>query len=90
MRAANGPEASWEIYSRLIDLHMARNDFAGALKLMDQAIVKFEDSPVLLPKHIQILVASGDTGAAQALLPKCKSYKIDELYDACKKAAGAG
>jgi len=90
VRAANGPEASWEIYSRLIDLHMARNDFAGALKLMDQAIVKFEDSPVLLPKHIQILVASGDTGAAQALLPKCKGYKIDELYDACKKAAGSG
>jgi len=90
VRAANGPEASWEIYSRLIDLHMARNDWAGALKLMDQAVIKFEDSPVLLPKHIQILAQSGNEGGAQALLPKCKSYKIDELYDACKKAAGAG
>ncbi|MBL6938579.1 MAG: M48 family metallopeptidase [Alphaproteobacteria bacterium] len=90
VRAANGPEASWEIYSRLIDLHLARDDFPGALTLMDQATVKFEDSPVLLPKHIQILAQSGDTGGAEALLPKCKSYKIDELYDACKKAAGNG
>jgi Zn-dependent protease with chaperone function len=90
VRAANGPEASWEIYSRLIDLHMARSDWSGAMTLMDQATVKFEDSPVLLPKHIQILAGSGDRGGAQALLPKCKSYKIDELYDACKKAAGSG
>jgi hypothetical protein len=89
-RAANGPEASWEIYSKLIDLHMARSDWPGALKLMDQAVIRFDDSPVLLPKHIQILAASGDMGGAQALLPKCKSYDIKELYDACKKAAGGG
>jgi Zn-dependent protease with chaperone function len=89
-RAANGPEASWEIYSRLIDLHMAREDWTGALKLMDQAVVRFEDSPVLLPKRIQLLAGSGDAGGARALLPKCKSYDIDELYDACKKAANTG
>ena len=85
-RAANGPEASWEIYSRLIDVHAARGDWAGALALMDQAVVRFEDSPVLLPKHIQLLVGSGDAPGARALLPKCKSYGIDELTDACKKA----
>jgi len=90
VRAANGPEASWEVYSRLIDIHMARNDFPGALRLMDQAGVKFEDSPVLLPKHIQIYAAQGDFASARGLLPKCKSYDIDELYDACKKAAQAG
>jgi Zn-dependent protease with chaperone function len=87
-RAANGPEASWEIYSRLIDVHVARGDWAGALRVMDQAVVRFEDSPVLLPKHIQLLAGSGDTAGARALLPKCKSYDIDELTDACKKAAG--
>jgi predicted Zn-dependent protease len=90
MRAANGPEASWEVYSHLIDIYMARNDFAGALRLMDQAVAKFDDSPVLLPKHIQIYAAQGDFGSARGLLPKCKSYDIDELYDACKKAAQAG
>lgn len=87
-RAANGPEASWEIYSRLIDVHVARDDWAGALKVMDQAVIRFEDSPVLLPKHIQLLAGSGDEPGARALLPKCKSYGIDELSDACKKAAG--
>ncbi|HEY4942831.1 MAG TPA: M48 family metallopeptidase [Rhizomicrobium sp.] len=89
-RAANGPEASWEIYSRLIDVHVARDDWAGALKVMDQAVIRFEDSPVLLPKHIQLLAGSGDEPGARALLPKCKSYGIDELTDACKKAAGSG
>jgi len=60
------------------------------LKLMDQAVIRFEDSPVLLPKHIQILAESGDEPGAAALLPKCKSYDIKELYDACRKAAGSG
>ena len=87
-RAANGPEASWEIYSRLIDVHVAREDWAGALLVMDKAVVRFEDSPVLLPTHIRLLAGSGDGAGARALLPKCKSYDIDELYDACKKAAG--
>lgn len=87
-RAANGPEASWEIYSRLIDYHTARGDWSGALRLMDQAVVRFEDSPVLLPKHIQILVGAGRESEARGLLPKCKSYDIDELEDACKKALG--
>jgi tetratricopeptide (TPR) repeat protein len=90
VRAANGPEASWEVYSRLIDLHMARNDYSGALHVMDQATLRFEDSPVLLPKHIQIYAKMGDFSNARALLPKCKSYDIDELYDACKKEAGSG
>ena len=88
-RAANGPEASWEIYSRLIDYHTARDDWSGALKLMDQAVIRFEDSPVLLPKHIQLLVGAGRASEANALLPKCKSYDIDELTDACKKALNA-
>lgn len=87
-RAANGPEASWEIYSRLIDVHVTRNDWVGALKLMDQAVIRFENSPVLLPKHIQLLVGAGNRGAAQDLMPRCKSYGIDELTDACKKALG--
>ncbi len=80
-RAANGPEASWEVYSRLIDLHMARNDWAGALRVMDQAVIRFEDSPVLLPKHIQILSGrwrSHQRAQAQDLMPRCKSYDIKE------------
>jgi predicted Zn-dependent protease len=89
-RAANGPEASWEIYSRLIDIYLARKDYPGAQRLMDQAVTRFEDSPVLMPKRIQILAGQGDFAGASALLPKCKSYDIKELYDACKKAANAG
>ena len=89
-RAANGPEASWEVYSRLIDIHIGRNDWAGAAALMSQAVLRFEDSPVLLPKRIQILAGQGDYAGATALIPKCKSYDIKELTDACKKAAGPG
>ena len=88
-RAVNGPEASWEVYSRLIELHLARKDLSGAQNLMDQAVVRFEDSPVLLPTHIRILAGQGDFAGAHALMPKCKSYDIPELTDACKKAAQA-
>jgi hypothetical protein len=89
-RAANGPEASWEVYSRLIDIYLARKDYPGAQRLMDQAVTRFEDSPVLMPKRIQILAGQGDFAGANALIPKCKSYDIKELTDACKKAANVG
>lgn len=89
-RAAAGPEPSWEVYSRLLDVYIARNDYAHAQALMDRAVVRFEDSPVLLPKRIQLLRLEGRESDAQALVPKCKSYDIDELTDACKKQAGQG
>ena len=88
VRAANGPEPSWEIYARLLDVYIARQDWRDAQALMDRAVVRFEDSPVLLPKRIHLLRLEGRGSEAQALLPKCKSYDIDELTDACKKEAG--
>ena len=89
-RAAAGPEASWEVYAKLMDAYIARGDLVHAQSLMDQAVAKFEDSPVLLPKRIQLLRLEGNQSGAEALIPKCKSYDIDELTDACKKEAGKG
>jgi Zn-dependent protease with chaperone function len=90
VKAANGPEPSWEVYSRLADLYVARSDYTKAQALMDQAVRRFDNSPVLLPKRIEILRGAGRQGEAQALVPQCKNYDIDELTDACKKAAGSG
>ena len=90
VKAANGPEPSWEVYSRLADLYMARSDYAKAQALMEQAVRRFENSPVLLPKRIEVLRGAGRESDAQALVPQCKGYDIDELTDACKKAAGSG
>jgi len=87
VKAANGPEPSWEVYSRLADIYVARGDYPKAQALMDQAVVRFEDSPVLLPKRIKVLRGAGRQSDAEALVPKCKGYDIDELTDACKKAA---
>ena len=85
-RAVAGPEPSWEVYSRLIDINMARQDYPRAQALMDQAVARFQDLPVLLPKRIEVLRAEGRSADAEALLPTCKSYDIDPLTDACKKA----
>lgn len=87
LRAASGPEASWEVYAKLMDVYIARGDVARAQGLMDQAVARFEDSPVLLPKRIQLLRLADRDGDAQALVPKCKSYDIPELTQACKKEA---
>ena len=87
-RAANGPEPSWEIYSRLVDVYVARRDYVHAQALMDRAVIRFEDSPVLLPKRIHLYRLEGRGSDAQALVPKCKSYDIEELTEACKKEAG--
>jgi len=87
-RAAAGPEPSWEVYSRLIDTYAGRNDFVRAQALMDQAVIRFEDSPVLMPKRIHLYRLEGRQSDAEALLPKCKNYGIDELTDRCRKEAG--
>jgi predicted Zn-dependent protease len=88
LRAIASPEPSWEVYSTLTSYYISHNNYAKAQQLMDQAVVRFEDSPVLLPKRIELYRLEGRDADAQALVPKCKSYDIDELTDACKKEAG--
>jgi Zn-dependent protease with chaperone function len=88
LRAIAGPEPSWEVYSTLTTYYISHKNYPRAQQLMDQAVVRFEDSPVLLPKRIELYVLEGRSSDAQALVPKCKTYDIDELTDACKKAAG--
>jgi predicted Zn-dependent protease len=90
LKAVNGPEPSWEVYSRLADIYISRNDYPKAQALMDLAVSRFEDSPVLLPKRIEILRGAGRMADAAALVPKCQRYDIDELTDICKRAAGVG
>jgi hypothetical protein len=90
VKAADGPEPSWEVYSRLTDIYVARGDYPNAQALMDKAVARFENSPVLLPKRIEVLRGAGRMNEAQALVPQCRKYDIDELTDACKKAAGSG
>jgi hypothetical protein len=89
-KAVRGPEPSWEVYSRLIDVYVARNDYPHAEALMNEAVTRFDNSPVLLPKHIAILHGMGNDAAAQQLLPQCQGYDIRELTDECTKAAGRG
>ena len=72
-RAANGPEPSWEVYSRLIDIHMARNDYVGAQTIMNQAVVRFENSPVLLPKRIQICRNRATSPAPTRFCPSARA-----------------
>lgn len=88
VKATNGPEPSWEVYSRLLDIYIARNDYARAEALMAQAVARFDNSPVLLPKRIQILHLMGQQAEAEKLLPQCDGYDIKELTAECKKMAG--
>ncbi|HEY1630310.1 MAG TPA: M48 family metalloprotease [Rhizomicrobium sp.] len=87
-KAVRSPEPSWQVYSRLIDIYMDQHQYPKADTLMAQAVARFESSPVLLPKRIELLKAEGNSSGAQALVPECKSYDIDALTDECKKAAG--
>jgi len=89
-KAAKGPEPSWEIYSRLIDVYVAHNDYPRAQAVMSEAVVRLDNSPVLLPKRIAILHGMGNDAAAGQLLPQCQGYDIRELTAECSKAAGRG
>ncbi|HEX3810699.1 MAG TPA: M48 family metallopeptidase [Rhizomicrobium sp.] len=85
-KAVNGPEPSWAVYSKLASIYIARGDWAKAQSLMDQADARFDNSPVLYPKRIEVAKGAGrDTGD---LVSQCKGAGIDELTAECKKAAG--
>ena len=90
IRATHGAEPSWEVYSRLADIYIARGNYAKAQALMEEATRRFENSPVLLPKRIEVLRGAGREADAKALVPHCGNYGIDELTDICKRAAGEG
>ncbi len=86
--AVKSPEPSWIAYSALIDDDIKRGDYTSAQAVMTNAVTRFEDSPVLLPKRIEILHHLGRQGEAENLLSQCDSYDIKELYTECEKAAG--
>ncbi|MBV8799587.1 MAG: M48 family metalloprotease [Alphaproteobacteria bacterium] len=88
IRAVHGPEPSWEVYSRLSDIYIAHNKYAKAQALMDEAARRFDNSPVVLPKRIEVLRGNGREAEAKALIAECAKYEIGELTDACKRAAG--
>jgi predicted Zn-dependent protease len=90
VKAVSGPEPSWQVYARLANLYIGRQAWPKAQALMDQALTRFDNSPVLLPKRIQVLHGAGRQQEAEALLPQCDQYDIHELSDECKKAAGKG
>ena len=87
VKATNGAEPSWEIYSRLIDYYIAQQQYAKAQAAMDQAVARFDNSPVLYPKRITLYRVAGRQSDADALVPQCKKVDISELPDACEKAA---
>ncbi|HTQ13383.1 MAG TPA: M48 family metalloprotease [Rhizomicrobium sp.] len=88
VKAVQSPEPSWQIYSRLVDIYMEQQAWPKADALMAQAVTRFDNSPVLLPKRIELLRAEGNQPGAEGLIPECRSYDIDALTDECKKAAG--
>ena len=88
IEAIKGPEPSWQVYSRLLNIYIRRKDFAKAQGVMDGAVTRFDNSPVLLPKRIEILHGAGRQQEAEALLPQCEGFDIKELYALCRKSAG--
>ncbi len=90
VRAANGPEPSWEIYARLLDVYIARNDYRDAQALMDRAVARFEDSPVLLPKRIHLLRLEGRASDAQALMPEMQELRHRRAHRCLQERGGVG
>lgn len=80
------PEPSWIVYNTDIDEKLAARNFAGADTTMTDAVARFENSPVLLPKRITILRGLGREPEARQLVGQCGSYDIRELKTQCDNA----
>jgi hypothetical protein len=84
--ALRSPEPSWIAYRSDIDAKMARGDYAGANVTMTEAVTRFEDSPVLLPKRIAVLHGLGRDPEARHLVTQCRTYDVKELLQQCEDA----
>jgi hypothetical protein len=85
--AIASPEPSWIAYNAEIDQRLESGDVAGADMVITDAVTRFEDSPVLLPKRISIQTSLGNDDEARRLLSQCGDYDIRELRDQCEEAA---
>jgi hypothetical protein len=85
--AVSAPEPSWIAYNAEIDARLMSGDLAGADMVMADAVVRFEESPVLLPKRITIQSRLGNDGEVRELLSQCGDYDIRELQEQCEAAA---
>jgi hypothetical protein len=88
--ALRSPEPSWIAYNGELDERLARRDFAGANTVMTEAVQRFEDSPVLLPKRIKILYGLGRVAEARQLAGHCRVYDVKELAEECDAALAGG
>jgi beta-barrel assembly-enhancing protease len=86
--ALRSPEPSWIAYNAAIDEKIRVRNFAAADATMQEAVQRFEDSPILLPKRITILHGLGRDPEARQLITKCTSYDVKELRAQCEKALG--
>ncbi len=86
--AIASPEPSWIAYNAEIDNRLESGDVAGADMVMADAVARFEESPVLLPKRILIQTELGNDDEARRLLSQCSDYDIRELRDQCEAATG--
>jgi predicted Zn-dependent protease len=84
--ALKSPEPSWIAYNAAIDEKLKLRNFAAADVTMQEAVQRFEDSPILLPKRIAILHGLGRDPEARQLLTKCTTYDVKELRTQCEKA----
>jgi len=85
--AIASPEPSWIAYNAEIDQRLESGDITAADMVMADAVTRFEDSPVLLPKRILIQTNLGNDDEARRLLSQCGDYDIRELRDQCEAAA---
>jgi predicted Zn-dependent protease len=84
--ALHSPEPSWIAYNSAIDEKIRVRNFTAADTTMQEAVQRFEDSPILLPKRITILHGLGRDAEARQLLTKCSTYDVKELRTQCEKA----
>lgn len=85
--AIASPEPSWIAYNAEIDARLESGDLAGADMVMADAVTRFDDSPVLLPKRITIQNRLGNNAEVRRLMSECDGYDIRELHDQCEAAS---
>jgi hypothetical protein len=85
--AIASPEPSWIVYNAEIDARVSAGDFVGADMVMADAVARFDESPVLLPKRVLIQGRLGNDAEVQRLMSQCSGYDIRELHDQCDSAA---
>lgn len=88
--AKPGKDAPPAFYTALAEEHAQRGKIKEAIAALDKAEALYESQDLIYPSRVKVYKSLRDTAGLQKTLVDCRAREMQEIRDACAKAAADG